>query len=256
MAKDNKTQKVDVAQAFFDVPLPKLQPYMNTVLLAFVQGIPTECHQFCLSRKNPGKNPGSLSDPEQRLPFLRDFVDERLTWLAQHEYIGWVNGKEPFVGPRDLQLWRLRMFVQFVWFWNLPDDDVLALIFNLTVRRASGLAADFEAKFRKTVIYPVALRRLYYLIHNGKVLNPKPEKHPKSSVAVGDIFAIPSIRYVTTAKSLAEDIRNEMPHKRMADPFLWNREQLQMWLDREMLDVVKTDDAFRERLFDMYKPSE
>lgn len=70
MAKDNKVQKVDVSQAFFDVPLHKLQPYMSTVLLAFVQGIPTEWHQFCLSQKNPGKNPGSISSPEQRLPLL------------------------------------------------------------------------------------------------------------------------------------------------------------------------------------------
>jgi hypothetical protein len=253
MAKKNITLEPTPTEAYFDVRLPDDKPYMNNVLLTFVHGIPSECHQYCRSDKHPGTNPATISNPEQRIPLLRDYVEQRLTWLARYEYLDWINGQQPFVEPRELQLWRLRIFVQFVWFWNLPADEELAMIFNLTKRRAANLAADFEARFRKTVIYPVALRRLYHLLLTKNPLNEKPEKNPKSRVAEGDIYSVPSIRYVTTAKNLVDDIRNAMPLKRMADPFAWDKEQSQMWIDRETLDVVKTDEALRERLFKMYK---
>lgn len=252
MANKSAPLKSEPSDAYFDVKLPDEKPYMNNVLLTFVHGIPEECHQYCRSEKHSG-SPVTIADIDQRLPLIRDYVEERLKWLARYEYLDWINGQQPFIEPRELQLWRLRMFVQFVWFWNLPDDEDLAVIFNLTTRRAANLAADFAARFRKTVLYPVALRRLYHLLIHSKPLNDKPLKNPKSRVAEGNIYSVPTLRYVTTAKHLADDIRNEMPQKRMADPFAWDKEQHQMWVDVEMLDVVKTDDDLRDRLFKMYK---
>src|SRR5262249_14520987 len=158
----------------------------------------------------------------------------------------WINGQQPFVTPRELQLWRLRNYVQYIWFWSLPDDDDLAMIFNLTQRKAANLAADFIARFRKTLIYPVALRRLYYLLNNSEPENPdgKPIPHPKAD-ADGNIYRIPSSRFITVAQYLVEDIRTQLPAKRMANPYLWDKEEYRMWIDLEMLDVVQTNDVLQ-----------
>jgi hypothetical protein len=124
----------------------------------------------------------------ERQNALRSFVEERLGGLADYEYRNWVNGQEPFVTPRELQLWRLKIYVQYIWFWNLPEDEDLAMIFNLTKRRAANLAADFFARFRKTIIYPVALRRLYALTNTSE---PELEKDDPKHHAMGNVYRIP-----------------------------------------------------------------
>jgi hypothetical protein len=250
-SKDNQAGSFDFG-AFFEVSLPTDQVYMHNVLLAFVHAIPDECYAYCKSAKHPIIQFAGLPSADQA--FLRDYVEERLGKLADYEYRGWINGSQPFVTPRELQLWRLRIFVQYVWFWNLPDDDDLAMIFNLTKRQAANLAADFVARFRKTIIYPVALRRLYYLL-NTAIPESERIKHPKS-LALGNVYRIPSARFVNTAQYLVEDIRAQLPSKRMVNPFLWDKEQYRMWVDIETVDVVKTDTQLRDRLYSMYKVPE
>jgi hypothetical protein len=236
-------------EAYCAVPVPTDLVYMPNVLLTFVHAIPQECYRYCTSQKHPNVAIDSLPQAD-RQACLRDYVEERLGRLADYEYGGWINGQQPFVTPRELQLWRLKIFVQYIWFWNLPDDDDLGMIFNLTKRRAANLAADFVARFRKTIIYPFALRRLYALINTTDPEST--EKHPKVH-AEGNIYRIPSSRLVNAAQYLVEDMRSELPTKRMATPYLWDKEPYRMWIDQVTVDVMKTNEALRAQFYTMYR---
>jgi len=100
---------------------------MNTVVNVFIHGIPKDSYSQCIEEPLP--SPPSREDEHRGLD---KFIRGRLNQIARYEYCTWINGQIPFVTPRDLELWRLRQFVEFLWFWNLPDDDDLALIFNST----------------------------------------------------------------------------------------------------------------------------
>ena len=247
-AKLKQTTPVDY-EAYFAVALPTAIIYMHNVLLTFVHAIPADCQAYCLSEKHPSAP--DLDDESALQAFLRDYVEERLCKLAEHEYRGWVNGHTPFVTPRELQIWRLRQFVQYIWYWNLPDDEDLAMIFNLTKRRATGLASDFKARFRKTVIYPVAMRRLYALI-NTKEPVLEEQSDPKNR-AKGAVYTVPSRRLVDSAENLVDDIHTEKPGMIMAPPYVFDEELNRMWIDNVTVDVMKTDEKLRTRLYEMYK---
>lgn len=250
MAKPKQPQMPPVDyEAYRAVPPPTGLPYMPNVLLTFVHAIPVECHEYCTSAKHPNVDPSTLGDANLQA-YLRDYVEERLGCLSEYEYREWINGQQPFVTPRELQIWRLKMYVQYIWFWSLPDDEDLALIFNLTKRRATNLAADFFARFRKTIVYPVALRRLYFLINTRTAETSA--KHPKVP-AEGDIYRIPSSRLVNAAQYLVEDIRSVLPALQMASPYLWDKEQYRMWIDKVTVDVMKTNDSLRLRFYQMYR---
>ena len=233
---------------YFDVRPPAAIIYMHNVLATFVNGIPEGCYDFCTSNKN-SKITDAMKNKTPK-PWLLDFVEERLGMLANHEYRQWINGQQPFITFRELQLWRLQLYVQYIWFWNLPDDDDLAMIFNLTKRRSASLASDFIARFRKTAIYPVALRRLYDLITAGTPAR-RNERNLKGS-AKGDVYKIPSARFLNTAQYLMEDLAIEVPGARIATPYLWDKEQYWLWVDERMIDVMKTNKAVQKKLYDMY----
>jgi hypothetical protein len=250
MAKNKSILPISIDyEAFAPVPIPQDLLYMPNVLQTFVHSIPPECYGFCASRKQPKADVANLS-PTDRQIYLRDYVEERLGDLADYEYRLFINGQQPFVTPRELQIWRLRIYVQYIWYWSVPDDEDLSLIFNLTKRRAANLAADFVARFRKTVVYPVALRRLYALINTADP--EKTDKHPKVP-ATGNIYRIPSSRYVNAAQYLVDDIRTQLPALRMTSPYLWDREQYRMWIDQVTVDVMKTNEPLRLRFYAMYK---
>ena len=239
-------------EAYFAVPVPGDLVYMHNVMLTFANAIPEDCHRYCTSAKYPSASAHPAGGGDARQAFLRAFVEERLSKLAEYEYRGWINGQQPWVTPRELQIWRLRQFVQFVWFWNLPDDEDLAMIFNLTKRRAANLAADFIARFRKTVIYPVAMRRIYFLINETKPVFDKTVEHGKSP-AKGFVYRLPARRLLDAAQSLVDDIRTELPSTKMAAPYLRDRDLNYMWIDEVSVDVIKTNNQLRKRLYDMYK---
>jgi hypothetical protein len=237
-------------EAYAKVDVPTDQVYMHNVLQTFVHAIPKYCYQYCDSGLHQGKDIISLPDDRVHVA-LRAYVEERLGKLADYEYRSWMNGQQPFVTPRELQIWRLRLYVQYIWFWNLPDDDDLALIFNLTKRRAANLTADFVARFRKTIVYPVALRRLYALINLDTPVKTG-AKHPKG-FAIGEVFRIPTSRFVDAAYFLVEDIRTHIPNLLMTVPYLWDREKYLMWMDNETIKVMKSNEELRLRFYSMYK---
>ena len=242
--------KIDY-EAYFDIPVPDRKDlvYMHNVLLTFAAAIPENCYRYCTSEKHP-KFTG-LPQGDDLTLYLRDFVEERLNQLADYEYREWMNGRQPFVTPRELQIWRLRQFVQYVWFWNVPDENALAMIFDLTKRRAQSLASDFMARFRKTIVYPVVLRRLYYLINTEKPTLPKLQPHPKNN-AEGWVYRVPALRFIDAAQSLAEDLRAEVHGTPISSPFAWDDEFKEMWVDKEMVDIMTTNEKVRLRLYDIY----
>src|SRR5262245_16334669 len=124
---------------------------MTNVVSLFVLGIPKQHYVDCGIQGDALKTDDSAEKVRET---LNAFVRERLTALATFEYTSWINGRTPFVTPRELQLWRLLQFVKYIWFWDLPENEILATIFNATRRRAANLASDFEARFRKTILYP------------------------------------------------------------------------------------------------------
>lgn len=115
-ANKTKTAPVDY-EAYFGVPIPTDLVYMHNVLFTFVNTIPDNCYPYCLSTKHPSYNSALPGDARQQ--FLRDFVEERLGKLADYEYRGWINGQQPFVTPRELQIWRLRQPISSV-AWSTP----------------------------------------------------------------------------------------------------------------------------------------
>jgi hypothetical protein len=236
------------ANGYFAVPLPNASKYMQNVLATFVNGIPEGCYEFCTSTTHSQITSAMISKTPR--PWLMEFVEERLRELANYEYREWLNGQQPFITFRELQLWRLRLYVQYLWFWNLPDDDDLAMIFNLTKRRAGSLAADFIARFRKTAIYPVALQRLYSLVLSG---DPKKSNvRNNKDTAIGCVYEMPSERYLNTAEYLLEDLAILVPMKRMASPYLWDKEQYWIWIDNVMIDIMRTNQKVKTQLANMY----
>jgi hypothetical protein len=219
------------------------------VLLTFAGAIPEYCYRYCTSAKHPRFT--GVPQGDDLTVYLRDYVEDRLNQLADYEYREWMNGRQPFITPRELQIWRLRQFVQYIWFWNLPDEDALAMIFNLTKRRAQTLASDFIARFRKTIVYPVALRRLYHLVNTARPVMSNPQPHPKNG-ADGWVYRVPARRFVEAAQSLAEDLRTEVRDTPINSPFLWDDDFNELWLDREMVNAMTTNERVRKHLYDIY----
>lgn len=130
--------------------------YLESVLLIFADHILAEEYEKCVVYDDDGTKTAfpKGGDRTQQRDHLRRYVEQRLRQIAMFEYSQWINGRMPFVTVRDLQLWRLLQFCQYVWKWNLPEEEHIATIFNLTRRRASSLVSDFIARFRKLYLYP------------------------------------------------------------------------------------------------------
>ncbi|MCP3415731.1 hypothetical protein NLM16_16655 [Bradyrhizobium brasilense] len=161
---------------------PNLLPgdidYLESVLSIFADHILTEDYENCVVYDGAGgKTPfPDGADRTQQRDHLRRYVDGRLRRIAMFEYSQWINGRMPFVTVRDLQLWRLHQFCQYIWKWNLPEEEHIATIFNLTRRRANSLVSDFVARFRKLYLYPLIIRSLFRFLRKNYNPDVKPEE--------------------------------------------------------------------------------
>ena len=244
MAKKNmkKKDQVDPIQ-FLGVLPPKPPALMNNVVNVFIHGIPADSFAQCTDEDLP-----SPPSRENLHEVLDKFIRLRLDQIALYEYCTWINGQIPFVTPRDLELWRLRQFVEFLWFWNLPDDDDLALIFNSTKRRASNLASDFLARFRKTILFPIAIRRLYQVLHTEPL--QKNVQHPRKKWK-GCVYRIEFSRYLEHLNALIAEI-NEQTQEILLDACFYDREESLIWLPTELREIALSNDSLRDQLFTMY----
>ena len=219
-------------------------PYMDNVLPAFVNSIPVATHASC-KLENGTKYPAGDANANQQ--HLASFVRERLATLARREYVQWINGQLPFISPRELRLWRLSQFAQHIWGWQLPDDDDLAMIFNLTKRQANNLAADFSARFRKTALFPTAIRRVYAILRDKPVL-----KDVELRRAIGNVFKIPSRRYIDDTNALINELDLRKPDRTVLRPAVRHEQNDQfMWVNDGVLKLI-TDDKIRDLIFSLY----
>lgn len=228
---------------FLEVQAPEPPILMNNVVNVFIHGIPEDSFAQC-----KGSKLSSQVTEEATHQTLDEFIRERLNMIALYEYCIWINGQIPFVTSRELELWRLLQFVKFVWFWNLPDDDDLALIFNSTKRKASNLASDFLARFRKTILFPVAIRRLFNMLHQNPVRDNI--DHPRKNWK-GCIYRIEFYRYFEHLNALIAEI-TEQTQTVLLDACFYDREESLIWVPSELREIVIEDNKLQERLFNMY----
>jgi hypothetical protein len=222
-----------------DVTIPQ---WMQNVIQTFVRGIPQEERSLCLNGNKPF--PKTKSDAEQ-LAHLKEFVETRLKRLAEYEYKMWMNGRLPFISPREIQIWRLRQFVEIIWLWNLPDDEDIAMIFNTTKQKAANLANDFIARFRKTVLFPVALRRLFALLTSKPI-----EKEVEKNNFIGSYFRVPSNRYIDDTNLLIAELR-QRTRKVLASASSDVRDPSIMWVSNSVLELV-AESGLRDAVEEIY----
>ena len=219
--------------------------FIDNVLTAFANGIPASSYASCALRDK--KAPPDGSDAVRQAHLVK-FVRERLEDLARLEYLLWINGQLPFISPRELMLWRLQQFARYIWAWQLPDDDDLAMIFNLTKRQAGNLVSDFMARFRKTALFPVAIRRVYDVLQGTPELTGV---EVKTQNAIGSVFRVPSRRYIDDTNALISEIRLRRPTRVIRDAIRYERDDQSMWVSDEVLTHI-SDAGLRSEIFAMY----
>jgi hypothetical protein len=237
-------QSVSESDSFPNLSPPAVEDILRNVRLVFAKNIPEDVRQHC-TLKTGAQYPETGDEADQK-KHLVDFVSERLYVISRFEYVRWLNGRLPFVTPRELLLWRLRQYVEFIWGFQLPDDDDLAMMFNTTKLRAAALTADFSARFRKSLLFPIALRRLYRILRQEDENYEIVDKEIEYKKDLGPTFKVPSSRYVQDANSLIEEYR--LRGDAMRNAALVSREQNIMWVSNRVIQWVSDDDVKTELL--------
>jgi len=234
---------------FLQLTPPSIPALLDNVLLVFSNNIPEDARNKCML--NSGVAYPVTGDDSARRRHLLGFVRERLEMVSRLEYALWLNGRLPFITPRELFIWRLRQYVEYIWAFQLPDDDDLAMIFNSTRLKAANLTADFSARFRKALLFPIALRRLYRILLEEDPHYRIVDAEYEHKQAFGKTFRIPSSRYVQDANSLIEEYRLRS-NDFLRNAALLSREQNIMWISHRIIEYAK-DETLRIELFDLYK---
>lgn len=227
--------------------IPKL---LDNVLLAFSDNIPEDATSQCQLVKDGSQYP-EAADETTRLRHLVAFVSERLELISRLEYTQWLNGRLPFITPKELLLWRLRQYVEHIWAFQLPADEYLALIFNTTKTRAANVAADFTARFRKSLLFPVALRRIFRILRQEDARYTVVDNDYEYNKALGKTFNVPSRRYVNDTNSLIDEFRLR-EHGFLRTAALISKEDNVMWVGHRVIAIAK-DDKIRADLLELYK---
>lgn len=74
-------------------------------------------------------------------------ISTNLFRISQNEYELWLNNKMFFSRLRDLHLWRLSQFMQEIWNFNVPTQESIAFIFQVTLASARSLIKDYKAQY-------------------------------------------------------------------------------------------------------------
>lgn len=236
------------SDGFPNLAPPDDDEILRNVRLVFAKNIPEDVRGHC-TLKTGAKYPETGDEADQK-KHLADFVSERLDVISRFEYTRWLNGRLPFVTPRELLIWRLRQYVEFIWGFQLPDDDDLAMMFNTTKYRAAALTADFSARFRKSLLFPIALRRLYRILRQEDQNYKMVDKEIEYKKDLGPTFKVPSSRYVEDANSLIEEYR--LRGDAIRNAALVSREQNIMWVSNRVIDWA-SDDEVKTDLLNLYQ---
>lgn len=239
---------------FLDLTPPKVPPLMVNVLHVFAKNIPEDARKQCAIRDGETSIPYPEDGSEaERTHHLLAFVRERLYVISRLECARWLNGRLPFITPRELIIWRLRQYVWYIWAFQLPDNDDLAMILNTTKMRAGHIAADFLARFRKSLLFPIALRRIYRILRGEDAYNHIVDQEVEYKKAYGSTFRVPSKRYVQDTNALIDEFRLRLREEGfLRDAALYSKEEDIMWVSERVIEVAGYDDI-RQELLDLYK---
>jgi hypothetical protein len=241
-------KSVNESDGFPNLSPPADEDILRNVRLVFAKNIPEDVRQHC-TLKTKAKYPETGDETEQK-NHLVEFVSDRLEVISRYEYTRWLNGRLPFVTPRELLIWRLRQYVEYIWGFQLPADDDLAMIFNTTKMRAAALTADFTARFRKSLLFPIALQRLYRILRQGDPNYPMMDHEIEYNKDLGPTFKVPSSRYVQDANTLIEEYR--LRGGVMRNAALVDRDQDIMWVSNRVIEWV-SDDDLKSDLLNLYQ---
>ena len=240
MARQGSPSTRDTEWSSAPVPAEYLAPVIGLLAAAIPQDVRSKC------MLGNGKSFPAAGSEQLQQGFLLDFVREKLDRIAQYEYRNWLNGRMPFVSPRQLQLWRLRQFAEFILDWDLPDDEALAVAFNLTNRQAANLVSDFYAKFRKLYVFPRILRRLFALLSGSPAIGKA-----QSQGVYGRVYRIPSKRYVEEMNVVINELRENRRRDVLASASFFRRNPQLMWVAEHVLEIL-SERATREALESLY----
>jgi hypothetical protein len=222
---------------------PEVPGFLEQVIDLFAAAIPPGGREECvLNDRTPFPLEG---DETEQLEFLREFVRQRLKRIAEFEYVSWMNGLMPFVSPRDIRIWRLRQFAEYIWDWDLPDDDDIATIFNLTKRQAGNLVGDFHARFRKVYLYPLFVRRLLKIVAGAWV------HEARVGDGLGKVFQIPSKRYIYEMNVMISELRAREGRVLLRPAGPYRRNYQLMWVSDRVVELL-TDEAIRTELLERH----
>lgn len=235
---------------FLDLTPPTIPPILDNVLLVFSKSIPEDSKKQCTLIKPKTFYPENGDEADKRRHLLM-FVKERLDCIARLEYSFWLNGRLPFITPRELLLWRIRQYIEHIWAFQLPDNEDLSMILNTTKTRAGHIAADFIARFRKALLFPIALRRIYRILREEDEYFPIVDREYEYKKAYGSAFRVPSSRYVQDVNSLIDEFRLR-EHGFLRDAALVSKEEHILWVGERVIEMAKYDDV-REELLQLYK---
>ena len=241
MATSQPTKKnltIAGIQNCLNQPSPPAVVLLKNVILAFVRNIPEDSKPSCVYTKNKIQIPFPTHDKSKQTDHLVNFVQERLDKISLMEYFLWLNGELPFITPRELMIWRLRQYVEFIWAFQLPDDDDLAMIFNTTKRKAAYLSTDFIARFRKALLFPCALRRIYRILNDEDPNYHVGKKEVSVNKTIGSYVTFPTNKYILDINTLVDELR---PHsgKYLREAQVISYETSQFWVDNLVIDLVR-----------------
>jgi hypothetical protein len=188
-------------------PHPEIKPFIRSVVNVFANQIPVEDYSECKifdQEDNIHKEYVETVSADAKDEFLHEYVIQQLKRIAQHEYQQWMNGEMPFVAIRELQIWRLHQFCKHIWKWNLPSDNDLASIFNITKRKASTLLGDFKAKFWKTYLFPFLIDSMLKFLEQeyDKLIDDDPDQE---GGVLGRRIIVPNENYIDNINQILKE---------------------------------------------------
>src|SRR5258705_9958560 len=98
------TQPSSGSEDFLQLTPPGIPALLDNVVLVFSNNIPEDARIKCML--NSGVAYPATSDESAKRRHLLGFVRERLEMVSRLECALWLNGRLPFITPRELFIWR------------------------------------------------------------------------------------------------------------------------------------------------------
>jgi len=231
---------------------PNKPVLLAQVISLFIKGISEKSKTKCECLIN-SKNQSYPEDKAENIKeeFLNEFVKQKIITISNYEYHMWLDGKMPFITFRELQIWRLRQFVEFIWDWNIPEDELIATIFNITSRKASNLINDFQARFGKIYILPRTLIRIIDIFSKAPSLERDQIIPLYGTEIIGNVWVIDNYRIMNDVNIMINELRYITGNMKLAPAIKYQKTDRYMWVSKEVVKEFKRENIL-EKLKQMH----